>query len=436
MRWGIARLILIVAAGVFAAAAHAQTASPARPAPTPQKDQPAPAPQKDPPPPPIVFFIAKGEPNACGSGCSEWIAADGTFDPGAPARLRALLARHGKHKLPIFLHSPGGSVTAAMDVGRMMRAHKIKAGVARTIPQGCDPKQRREKACDAIMRSGRELTAELRTRASCASACVYALIGAAERELAPDAVLGVHSVSITRVWKLMNRDGRVLVANSTKLAGNSSEVHDTHARLTRYAAEMGIGRGLIDAAAATPFETIRLLTRDEVAQFGIDRREFVETPWAVEEGRSGESFVGKMVVAARGGDQKQYRTTNVLLLCGRSGFFTVGLSRDADPWNRPAAVALAWPGAEIKLMSGRSPPPVAPGVAPKNMWTASATGIAAKEMWVASAPKTVFESAAFGDSIDLVETPAAAASGAAPRRTALSAAGLASLIGTLAPRCP
>jgi len=421
---------LVIAATTlwFAATAYAQSPAPA--------DTAKPAPQKDPPAPPIVFFVAKGEANACGPGCSEWIAADGTFDPGAAARLRALLAKTAKRKLPIFFHSPGGAVTASMEIGRMMRVQKIKAGVGRTIPQGCDPKQRREKACDAIMRSGRELTAELRTRASCASACVYALIGAAERELAPDAVLGVHSVSITRVWKLMNRDGRVLVANSTKLAGNSSEVHDTHARLTRYAAEMGIGRGLIDAAAATPFETIRLLTRDEIAQFGIDRREFVETPWAVEEGRSGESFLGKMVVAARGGDQKQYRTTNVLLLCGRSGFFTVGLSRDADPWNKPAAVALAWPGAEIKLMSGRSPPPVAPGVAPKNMWTASATGIAAKEMWVASAPKTVFESAAFGDSIDLVETPAGAASGAAPRRTALSAAGLASLIGTLAPRCP
>ena len=425
MRWGTVRLILIGAAGVCAAAAHAQTASPAKPAPTPQKDPPA---------PPIVFFIAKGETNACGPGCSEWIAADGTFDPGAPARLRAVLARHGKRKLPIFLHSPGGSVTAAMDIGRMMRAQKIKAGVGRTIPQGCDPKQRREKACDAIMRSGRELTAALRTRASCASACVYALIGAAERELAPDAVLGVHSVSITRVWKLMNREGRVLAANTTKLAGNSSEVHDTHVRLTRYAAEMGIGRGLIDAAAATPFETIRVLTRDEVAQFGIDRREFVETPWAVEEGRSGESFVGKMVVTAKGGDQKQYRTTNLLLLCGRSGFFTVGLTRDADPWNRPGAVALAWSGSEIKL-SGRSPPQAAPGVAPKNMWTASATGIAAKEMWAASAPKALLENATFGDSIDLVETPAGTAS-AAPRRTPLSATGLASLIGMLAPRCP
>jgi len=414
----------------FAVTAYAQSPAPADTA------KPVPAPQKDPPAPPIVFFVAKGEANACGPGCSEWIAADGTFDPGAAARLRALLAKTAKRKLPIFFHSPGGAVTASMEIGRMMRVQKIKAGVGRTIPQGCDPRQRREKACDAIMRSGRELAAELRTRATCLSACVYALIGAAEREVAPDVGLGVHSVSITRTIKRMTREGRVVSSSSKRLAGNAPDVHDAHARLARYASEMGIGPALIDAAAATPFETIRLLTRDEIAKFGIDRREFLESPWMMEETKSGEFFVGKLVVAAKAGEPKHYRTTNVLLLCGRSGFITIGLTRDLDPWDKPAAVAVAWPGAEIKLMSGRSPPPVAPGVATKGMPVASTPAIATKEMWVASAPKTLLENATFGETIELVET-SSAGSGASvpPRRTTLSAMGLASSIGTLAPRC-
>src|SRR5258708_4985950 len=67
-------------------------------------------------PPPIVFFLAKGEPNACGPGCQEWIAADGTFDPGADGRLRALLKKLGGRKLPIFFHSPGGSITAGLGI--------------------------------------------------------------------------------------------------------------------------------------------------------------------------------------------------------------------------------------------------------------------------------------------------------------------------------
>ena len=408
--------LVIATVALCAPAANAQ--SPA-PAPPPVKEaKPAPA-QKDPPPPPIVFFVAKGEAHACGPGCSEWIAADGAFDPGAPARLRALLAKTARRKLPIYFHSPGGSVAAAMEIGRMMRAQKIKAGVGRTIPQGCDPKQRREKACDAIMRSRRELAAELRTRATCLSACVYALIGAAEREVAPDVGLGVHSVSVTRTIMRVTREGRVLSSSSKRLAGNAPDVHDAHARLARYASEMGIGPALIDTAAATPFESIRLLTRDEIAKFGIDRRAFLESPWMMEEGRSGAPFIGKLVVAANAGEPRHYRTTNVLLLCGRSGFITVGLTRDLDPSDKPAGLAVVWPGAEIKLMSGR---------------TASAPGVAAKEMWVASAPKALFENATFGDSIALVETPPAAAS-APPRRVALSAAGLASSIGALAPRC-
>src|SRR5262245_46356651 len=51
---------------------------------------------------PMVFYLAKGEPDACGPGCSEWIAAEGEIDAGALQRLRAILAHPGKRKLPIF----------------------------------------------------------------------------------------------------------------------------------------------------------------------------------------------------------------------------------------------------------------------------------------------------------------------------------------------
>jgi hypothetical protein len=32
---------------------------------------------------PMVFIVATGEPNACGRGCSEWIAGQGRFDESA-----------------------------------------------------------------------------------------------------------------------------------------------------------------------------------------------------------------------------------------------------------------------------------------------------------------------------------------------------------------
>ena len=40
---------------------------------------------------PIEFYLAHGDADACGPGCSEWIAADGKIDVGAADRFRQLL---------------------------------------------------------------------------------------------------------------------------------------------------------------------------------------------------------------------------------------------------------------------------------------------------------------------------------------------------------
>ena len=45
-------------------------------------------------PEPMIFFVAKGEPNACGPGCSEWIAAEGMFDG---PRGRTTIPRSARH---------------------------------------------------------------------------------------------------------------------------------------------------------------------------------------------------------------------------------------------------------------------------------------------------------------------------------------------------
>jgi hypothetical protein len=34
----------------------------------------------------MIFFVARGEPDACGAGCSEWVAAEGRIDFDAPRR--------------------------------------------------------------------------------------------------------------------------------------------------------------------------------------------------------------------------------------------------------------------------------------------------------------------------------------------------------------
>src|SRR5262245_23953441 len=70
---------------------------------------------------PMLFYLAKGEPDSCGPACSEWIAAEGRFEESSAQRLRAFLSRMGNRKLPVLFHSTGGLATTAMESGRLVR---------------------------------------------------------------------------------------------------------------------------------------------------------------------------------------------------------------------------------------------------------------------------------------------------------------------------
>jgi hypothetical protein len=43
---------------------------------------------------PMIFVVVLGGPNACGRGCTEWIAGEGRFDEGAAQRF--VLGRLGE----------------------------------------------------------------------------------------------------------------------------------------------------------------------------------------------------------------------------------------------------------------------------------------------------------------------------------------------------
>src|SRR6266700_5718935 len=109
--------------------------------------------------PDIVFYLARGEADACGRDCNEWIAAEGKIDAGAAQRLRRLLAKLGRRRPPIFFHSPGGSVAGSIELGRLIRGQKLAVSVSHTVARGCDRAKLLDKSCDALKRSGQELEA-------------------------------------------------------------------------------------------------------------------------------------------------------------------------------------------------------------------------------------------------------------------------------------
>ena len=216
---------------------------------------------------PMIFFVAKGSPNACGPGCSEWIAADGVIDPGAGQRLRELLGAMPGRNLPIFFNSQGGRALQALMLGGILREHRMTAGVGRTIPADCRHNSAIDDACLQLMQSRREHTARLVTGgAYCLSGCVYALVGGAVRQVARDTQLGIHSA-------------RVPAISGHSPATSALYLEDIHRLLKRYVIGMGIDPALFDAAAKVSADRVRYLSRDEIARFGIETRGFYETPW-------------------------------------------------------------------------------------------------------------------------------------------------------------
>jgi hypothetical protein len=110
---------------------------------------------------PMVFIVAAGEPNACGRGCSEWIAGQGQFDESAAQRFREFLAVLAKRDLPIFFNSDGGLLREAVQIGLILRENQMTAGVARTVAEGCHLGFPLDDACRRLMQSKREHKARL-----------------------------------------------------------------------------------------------------------------------------------------------------------------------------------------------------------------------------------------------------------------------------------
>jgi hypothetical protein len=240
---------------------------------------------------PMVFIVAAGEPNACGRGCSEWIAGQGQFDESAAQRFREFLAVLPKRDLPIFFNSDGGLLREAVQIGLILRENRMTAGVARTVAEGCHLGFPLDDACRRLMQSKREHKARLYFGgARCASACVYAIIGASTRHVDPGATLRIHS-SVGR------------------------EIDKTENSLRRYVMGMGVDPALVDATSKIPSRSFRGLSRGDMERFGIETHGVYETPWFAHHGPAGEFLLLKSVTYPTGDTGDQYRTRTVGLAC-------------------------------------------------------------------------------------------------------------------------
>jgi hypothetical protein len=160
------------------------------------------APQRPPvggigsPPDAMIFYVARGAAGACGQGCSEWIAAEGTVQWDTHKRLLAILDRQAGRKLPVVIHSWGESnLNVATSLGRILRDRGIDTTEGSTEVDACNAKPEAE--CFALKRPGGPLDAKMSiSDARCDLACVLMLAGGVHRSLPPGTKMILSSMSI------------------------------------------------------------------------------------------------------------------------------------------------------------------------------------------------------------------------------------------------
>lgn len=151
----------------------------------------------------------------------------GAIDPGAAARLAAWLDTRPAPPATVALHSPGGSVTDALAIGRRLRAD----------------------GTDTLLRPG----------AACLSACPYILAAGTERTVSRAAMVGVHQHYFGR--------GTVVPAFMAV-----SDIQRGQAEVLTYLSDMGIDPMLAAKAMQTPPDDIYILVPDELEAFAVATR--------------------------------------------------------------------------------------------------------------------------------------------------------------------
>ena len=268
---------------------------------------------------PMTFYVVKGAPDSCGRGCDSWIAVEGRIDTGAAGRFKKFLLQQRDRNLPIYFSSPGGNLDQAVAMGSMLRERRALARVGRTVVSECGFEAQDSEACIRLKQLGRELHGNLTTRgALCASACPYLMLGAAAHEIAADASLGVHTPKVVVSF----RDGKP--TQSMLDTATERGKQRAHRMLKKYLSRMGVEAGLLDLASSIKFEDVHILTREELVRFGIDRREFVETPWTFESNTRG---MVQKVVAQRGAGEVSFRMMQWWLVCFDSDHFVMNFQR-------------------------------------------------------------------------------------------------------------
>jgi hypothetical protein len=185
----------------------------------------------------------EGPVEKCDRNCRVWISAVGVITDDSPRDFEKFAKEHDLRGATLVLDSEGGSVLAALAIGREIRRLGMTTAVSKTIALPADE--------DGVPR------ARLSPKANCESMCAFMLLGGTRRYVPPEARVLVH-----QIW-LGSKARRAL--ESSYSAQELGTVQRDVGSLARYTVEMGGGIELLETALQVPpWEPMHMLTADEL----------------------------------------------------------------------------------------------------------------------------------------------------------------------------
>jgi hypothetical protein len=199
---------------------------------------------------PMQVVIVRDSRTGCEPHCAEWVSAEGQIVPDTPAQFRRVFKVLGQKKLPIFISSNGGSVPAALAIGREIRKRGLDVAVERTMFDKC---QTAPAPCDRRTLKDGDKGRPEPIGAPCISACVIILAAGTERLVPVYGFVGVHQFAAFQTRRLVHRtyqvqrkveDSRIVETRrliaERQVSSSTVEKDPDYAPARAYFTEMGI----------------------------------------------------------------------------------------------------------------------------------------------------------------------------------------------------
>ncbi len=168
---------------------------------------------------------------------------DGDIDPATPKRVAAAIDRFPNMQITVVFNSNGGNLTAAMDLGRIIR----KTGASTSV--------------------GKRGAEEFNSMPGvCLSACTLAYLGGKYRYFKKGSKYGVH-----RAYLTSSTNGRDLEVGQVLSAMTAS-----------YIREMDADPELLDLAVGTPSNDIYILSDKELKELRVVNGGRLQPAWVIE----------------------------------------------------------------------------------------------------------------------------------------------------------